>query len=206
MISQDWFLIQYERQNINYIISNGPNLLTLEWRKSLCRDLMFWSFLLRDVPWISSKRHRREIEFEAKMIGILSHLRIFDFEKWANSGFWTRDQYFEQKLKRYLTVQILSHLKIRCIFRHAIMAPSMTFWAILGYVMYILYIKYWQSKHIKDFFEMRICDETRTATKTARTFARTSEIENDLVACNSCKIESFIKDVIIITEVKLFKN
>ena len=40
MISQDWFLIQYERQNINYIISNGPNLLTLEWRKSLCRDLM----------------------------------------------------------------------------------------------------------------------------------------------------------------------
>ena len=95
------------------------------------------------------------------------------------------------------------------------------------YVPYIVYIKYWQSKHIKDFFEMRICDETRTATTTTVTTTTTrkttkittitttqsrdanttrAEIENDLVACNSCKIGSLIEDVIIITEVEFLRN
>ena len=43
---------------------------------------------------------RREIEFEAKMIRILSHLRIFELKKVSHLRILTRDQYFEQKLKR----------------------------------------------------------------------------------------------------------
>ena len=67
--------------------------------------------ILREVPWESSKSHwrrfitwwhmhvilrelkiRREIEFEAKMIRILSSLRIFEPKKVSSYGILTRDQ------------------------------------------------------------------------------------------------------------------
>jgi len=40
---------------------------------------------------------RRKIKLEAKMIRILSHLRIFDLKKVGQLGILKRDQYFEPK-------------------------------------------------------------------------------------------------------------
>ena len=48
------------------------------------------------------------------MIRILSHLKIFELKKVSHLKFLTRDQFFEQKLKRYWMIRILSYLKITC--------------------------------------------------------------------------------------------
>ena len=75
---------------------------------------------------------RRESEFEAKMIRILSNLKIFELKKVSQFGENARDQYLEPKLRRNLTIRILSHIKIPCIFRHVTLPPSMAFWTISG--------------------------------------------------------------------------
>ena len=46
------------------------------------------------------------------MIRILSHLRIFELKKVSHLRILTRDQYFEQKLRRNWIVRTLSHLNM----------------------------------------------------------------------------------------------
>ena len=48
---------------------------------------------------IEGLKIRREIEFEAKTIRILSSLGIFELKKVSVLGFLTRDSYFEEKNK-----------------------------------------------------------------------------------------------------------
>ena len=105
------------------------------------------SLFIREVFWDGSKRHRRmschaqnsnhfclEFNFSSNSepsqnsrTKKVSHLRIL-----------TRDQYFEQKLKRNWIVRTLSHLKITCICHHVTWHPSMSFWAISRYPPYVL--------------------------------------------------------------------
>ena len=77
-------------------------------------------------------RIRREMDYEAKMVRILGHLKIFGLKKVAHLRILTRDWYFERKLKRNWMVRILGHLRISCICFHVSTSPSMTFWAISG--------------------------------------------------------------------------
>ena len=101
---------------------------------------------------------RREIEFEAEMIRILSHLRIFELKKVSHLRILTRDQYFEQKLKRNWMVRTLSHLKITYICYHVTWHSSMSFWAFSKYLPYltistyllVIILNYWYYVHVNN--------------------------------------------------------
>ena len=79
--------------------------------------------ILSKLTFFSSKilnklKIRREIEFEAKMIRILSLYKIFELKKVSLSRILTRDRFSSRNLTRNWTVRILSLSKISCIFHH----------------------------------------------------------------------------------------
>ena len=79
--------------------------------------------ILSKLTFFSSKilnklKIRREIEFEAKMIRILSLFKIFELKKVSLSRILTRDRFSSRNLTRNWTVRILSLSKISCIFHH----------------------------------------------------------------------------------------
>ena len=56
--------------------------------------------LFAEVALFAEKAQIRiEIEFEAKMIRILSHLNFFELKKVSHFGQKTRDQYFEEEIR-----------------------------------------------------------------------------------------------------------
>ena len=110
-----------------HVILRWLKVRTIQFLFNFCSK--YWSRvkILRRLTFFSSKI-RRDIEIEAKMIRILSHLRIFELKKVSHLRILTRDQYFEQELKRNWMIRTLSHLKITCICHHVTWYPPYHFY------------------------------------------------------------------------------
>ena len=124
-----------------HVILRWLKVRTIQFLFNFCSK--YWSRvkILRWLTFFSSKILRWlkiRIIFASNSISlrILSHLRIFELKKVSQLRILTRDQYFEQKLKRNWMVRTLSHLKITCIPHHVTWHPSMSFWAISKYLPY----------------------------------------------------------------------
>ena len=122
----------FSLRNINHMSKTRERSLFLvrKSRESSKFELKKWAF--------SGKRH--VIDISKRKLGILvrilSSLGIFELKKVSVLGFLTCDWYFEEKNKENWMVRILSSLRITCILRHVILAPSMSFWALSGYPPY----------------------------------------------------------------------
>ena len=95
---------------------------------------------------------------------ILSHLRIL-----------TRDQNFEQKLKRNCMIRILSHLKITCICHHVTWHPSMSFWTISRYPPYDGSLSKWRTFFSVTSKFSRILSKWRINDQKVRHFDKTAK-------------------------------
>ena len=115
------------REGICMLIWDGPKFEPFSFSLISARNISHMS-ILRLPTFYSPKtlrwpRIRREMEFEAKMVRILGHLRVLGFKKVGHPRTLTCDWYFEPKSKRNWMVRILGHLRFECLCLHGSTSP-----------------------------------------------------------------------------------
>ena len=99
------------------------------WESSKFETFSFPCFSLRNINHMSKTRERSLF-----LVRKSRESSKFELKKWAFSG--KRHVIDISKRKLGILVRILSSLRITCILRHVILAPSMSFWALSGYPPY----------------------------------------------------------------------